>query len=538
MGNRSIHSALEEVRVGAEAKLGRIPISGRFHCLPRKLEDDYIVEEKALGTGFNGAVLLATSSVTGAKFAVKSVKLHGVSAEKKRDLATEAEIFLSMDHPHVARLHDVYESADGLSLVMELLQGGELFDRVSQRKVFTEKDAADASWQMLLAVNYLHSCGVVHRDLKLENFLYERKDTDFLKLIDFGFSKVWEKNTKMELSCGTLSYVAPEVLAKSYTSQCDLWSLGVIVFILLVGYMPFEGHSAKLQIAAIRSGKFLKLQDRWQRVSKPAFDFVSKLLVVDPEARLDAKRALEHPWIAERKRSAESRTSVDGAVAEALLSFGRQSQFRRSCMQLMAWSLNAEERGQVRQAFMELDRNHTGTIKLWQLKEVLEDNFHIPEDATAEAIKALDSNGDDELNYFEFLAAMISRRIALHDDLLLSTFRRFDVESSGFITGEDLKQILGPEVNVQEIMSEVDQNADDKISCEEFVAYLKRGDATEHHVEAADLLIQRELATSSFISAASPARLRKRDRLRLFTSRLFGSLVQPLGHGCFSRGPF
>merc|ERR1719253_1495711 len=174
------------------------------------------------------------------KFAVKAFKMSSVTGEKKTQLLAEVEIFLCMDHPHVTRLYDVFESEDQLHLVMECMEGGELFDRVTELKRFGESDAADAVYQMLLALNYIHSHGIVHRDLKLENFLYDKPGSSHLKLIDFGFSKIWDPNVKMHVSCGTLSYVAPEVLDKDYRSQCDLWSLGVVTFIILAGYMPFS----------------------------------------------------------------------------------------------------------------------------------------------------------------------------------------------------------------------------------------------------------------------------------------------------------
>merc|ERR1719440_1813178 len=167
------------------------------------------------------------------------------------------------------------------------MEGGELFHRVTEKRRFSEKDAAEAAHQMLLAVNYCHTHGIVHRDLKLENFLYEKPDTDHLKLIDFGFSHIWEPNTKMALSCGTLAYVAPEVLDKSYTNKCDLWSLGVVIFILLVGYMPFAGSESH-QVQMIKAGKCTFRKESWAKVSKEASEFVSKLLVVDVEKRLSA----------------------------------------------------------------------------------------------------------------------------------------------------------------------------------------------------------------------------------------------------------
>ncbi|CAK0890785.1 unnamed protein product [Prorocentrum cordatum] len=142
----------------------------------------------------------------------------------------------------------------------------------------------------------------------------KRTDGDHLKLIDFGFSKVWQRNTKMDLSCGTLSYVAPEVLRQSYTSQCDLWSLGVIAFILLLGYMPFAGDEDR-QKDHIKAGKYTKKPEKWAAISPNAF--IEQLLVVDSSVRLTAEQdALEHRFITERKHNASQ--GVDPDVASEL----------------------------------------------------------------------------------------------------------------------------------------------------------------------------------------------------------------------------
>jgi len=517
-------SSLDEVTDRLHRQRGRLSIEGRYHRLPQRLEDDYELNREALGTGYNGAVLLARSKATGAKSAVKAFKLHGVGSEKKKDLVTEAEIFLGMDHPHIVRLQHIYEDNDKLSLVMECMEGGELFDRITERKVFSESDAAGATWQMLLAVNYIHGEGVVHRDLKLENFLFEKKDTDFLKLIDFGFSKIWEKNTKMELSCGTLSYVAPEVLSKSYTSQCDLWSLGVIVFILLVGYMPFSGSSERQQIANIRSAKFTMRRDRWARVSKEAFEFVSRLLVVDERVRLNAQQALQEPWVNRQMAARASDTKIDEGIAQALIGFAQESQFRRSVMQLMAWSLTPEDRAQVRDAFLELDTRKTGNVRLTELRQVLEDRFHMPEEQSRQVCVALDSNQDNEINYSEFLAAMVSSRIALHDELLQTTFRRFDLGRDGYIRPEELTEVLGDGVDVSEVMREVDANHDGKITIAEFIGYLRNGKAAEGHTEAVDRLLGKELEKGCQAEHAPP-RLRKRDKIMMFFEQTCGTFV-------------
>lgn len=472
----------------AETAVGKIAVSGRYHRHPKKLEDDYEHTQKVLGSGYNGVVRMGVSKVNkNAKVAIKAFKLTGLAADKRQQLESEVEIFLVMDHPHVTRLLDVYEGPEHLNLIMECMEGGELFDRVTELKQFSERDAADSVWQMLLAVNYLHSHGMVHRDLKLENFLYDQKNSSHLKLIDFGFSKVWEPSIKMHVSCGTLSYVAPEVLQKSYTSQCDLWSLGVIVFILLAGYMPFSGAEA-IQTKNISEGKYKMKPERWKNVSAEASDFVKSLLQVDPKKRLTCQGALDHTWIANRH---QYKTEVNQDVCDALRSFGHASKFKRVCMEMMAWSLSNEERAQVREYFISMDKSQQGTITLSELKDVMVNKFHISDAETAEIFKSMDTNHDEEIHYADFLAAMMTTRIAVHDDLLKQAFKKFDTDNSGFITVANLREVLGEQHegdDVEALLREADYRGDGKIAFDEFVAYIK-GDSLDGHQVAAGKVI-------------------------------------------------
>eukprot|EP00928_Gymnodinium_smaydae_P087940 TRINITY_DN72111_c0_g1_i1.p1 TRINITY_DN72111_c0_g1~~TRINITY_DN72111_c0_g1_i1.p1 ORF type:complete len:536 (-),score=99.57 TRINITY_DN72111_c0_g1_i1:117-1724(-) len=494
-----------------EERIGKIPVTGRYHRSPRKISDDYDVLDDALGSGYNGVVKLATrkGKPKGDKFAVKAFKLLNVVGEKKSQLESEVEIFLSMDHPHITRLYDVYEGEDALHLVMECCEGGELFDRVKELKKFSELDAADSVWQMLLSLNYIHQHGIAHRDLKLENFLYDKKGSSHLKLIDFGFSKIWETNIKMHVSCGTLSYVAPEVLKKSYTSQCDVWSLGVITFILLSGYMPFSGPEA-VQMKNIQAGAYVMKPAKWDAISENAREFVKALLEVNPDKRLTAQAALDHPWIA-RRTSRKGSVSVDLDIAVALRDFGHASKFRRCCMEMMAWSLSNEERAKVRDQFIAMDINQHGTITLQELKKVLNDNFVIDDAEINEIFNALDTNHDEEIHYSDFLAAMVSNRIAVHEDLMLETFKKFDVDSSGYITVDNLRDVIGNTFEgeeVEKLLAEGDLLHDGRISYSEFVAYLK-GTPLESHTDAASKVLDAQIEAKG--GSVSPFGMRRRS---------------------------
>lgn len=499
MGNSgqksSCQQELASLRSHASTTLNLVQVTGRYHRLPKRLEDDYVVKPQGLGTGYNGTVYLATSKTNKLKYAVKPFKLHRLSKGQKRELRNELEVFLAMDHPHVARLTDVYEDESQLRLVMECLVGGELFERVQKLNRFSERDAADAMYQILLATNYLHSQGIVHRDIKLENFLYDSEKFDHLKLIDFGFSRYTTNNRKMKLGCGTLAYMAPEILTGTgYTNKCDLWSVGVVVFILLFGYMPFHGKHDDI-CQAITRGRFYVKREAWKHLSPQAKAFVEALLVVDPDKRLSACQAIAHPWIAERAKSS-TEVVVDNSIVDSLRSFAQASQFRRACMSMMAWTLSNEERAQVRAAFVEIDTDHTGTIKLVELKQVLEEKLQVTDEEVRRIFGALDANNNEEVNYSDFLAAMMSSRIALHDHLVLQTFRRFDVDNSGDITAENLREVLGScctEEEAEDLIREADISGDRRISFEEFAAYIHG--SSEKQQETMAKLIEAQMSS-------------------------------------------
>eukprot|EP00929_Paragymnodinium_shiwhaense_P061395 TRINITY_DN30660_c0_g1_i1.p1 TRINITY_DN30660_c0_g1~~TRINITY_DN30660_c0_g1_i1.p1 ORF type:complete len:632 (-),score=127.43 TRINITY_DN30660_c0_g1_i1:99-1994(-) len=460
---------------------GRLAVHGRYHRPPKRLDDNYEITSHILGTGYNGAVRMAIGKgpnsgpiADAQKYAVKTFALKSLNRKQKAVLESEVDIMLGMDHPHIGRLFDVYESTDNIHLVMECLAGGELFDRVMERKCFSEAEAAEAVRQMLLAVNYLHWHGIVHRDIKLENFLYEDKHSDHLKLIDFGYSKIWDNATKMRASCGTLSYVAPEVLKQSYTSQCDLWSIGVIAFILLSGYMPFAGSESE-QAASILKGAYKLKPHKWNSVSPEALKFVQGLLAVDPEKRLTADAALCHPWLEKRLKQTDD-TIIDVGIVESLRQYAHATRFRRCCMAMLAWSLSQQDRASVCKYFTAMDENKQGTITLAELKTIMTERFNYSDAETRRVFGVLDSNNDDTIHYSDFLAAMVSTRIELHSDLLRAAFHRFDTDSSGYITLDNIRDVLGDDfegVKVNEaFMKEADILQDGRISYAEFVAYL------------------------------------------------------------------
>ncbi|XP_045315253.1 serine/threonine-protein kinase Chk2 isoform X6 [Leopardus geoffroyi] len=274
---------------------------------PKELRDEYIMS-KTLGSGACGEVKLAFERKTCKKVAVKiiSKRKFAVGSEREADPAlnveTEIEILKKLNHPCIIKIKDFFEAED-YYIVLELMEGGELFDRVVGNKRLKEATCKLYFYQMLLAVQYLHENGIIHRDLKPENVLLSSQKEDCLiKITDFGQSKILGETSLMRTLCGTPTYLAPEVLnsfgTAGYNRAVDCWSLGVILFICLSGYPPFSEHKTQVSLKdQITSGKFNFIPEVWAEVSEKALDLVKKLLIVDPKVRFTTEEALRHPWL-------------------------------------------------------------------------------------------------------------------------------------------------------------------------------------------------------------------------------------------------
>jgi len=318
---------------------------------------------------------------------------------------------------------------------------------------------------MLLMLNYVHSHGVVHRDVKPENLVYDKKGSNHLKLIDFGYSEKWSpaSEAKLKSIAGTVHYAAPEVLLqKGHTSKCDLWSLGVVGFCLLSGGMPFSGGEWNMREKICR-GQYVMKPDRWNHVSEDAHDFIKSLLTVDPIKRLSAKEALEHPWIHKSEVSAPA--GIVEAL-EALRDFACVPKCRCACMKMLAsFSLDLDlDEATARDLFLWLAACDEGTITMERLSNALDEQLHVAgEDQARHIFGAISSKRGQEIAYSDFMGAMLSARTRPSEDLLRFAFECFDREGSGFISISDLCAAFDSDVDIHSCSA--------RMSFDNFVAY-------------------------------------------------------------------
>uniref|UniRef100_A0A8C6CSY0 Ribosomal protein S6 kinase n=1 Tax=Moschus moschiferus TaxID=68415 RepID=A0A8C6CSY0_MOSMO len=312
------------------------PIVQQLHGNNIHFTDGYEIKED-IGVGSYSVCKRCVHKATDAEYAVKIID------KSKRDPSEEIEILLRYgQHPNIITLKDVYDDGKFVYLVMELMRGGELLDRILRQRYFSEREASALLCTLTKTMDYLHSQGVVHRDLKPSNILYmdESGNPESIRICDFGFAKqLRAENGLLMTPCYTANFVAPEVLKRQgYDAACDIWSLGILLYTMLAGFTPFANgpdDTPEDILARIGSGKYALSGGNWDSISDAAKDVVSKMLHVDPHQRLTAVQVLKHPWIVNREHLSPSQLSrqdvhlVKGAMAATYFALNRAPQAPR-----------------------------------------------------------------------------------------------------------------------------------------------------------------------------------------------------------------
>jgi calcium/calmodulin-dependent protein kinase I len=303
---------------------------------------DFYEFGKTLGVGSFAIVKECVNKKDKKSYAVKIIDKKHIEGQEAM-IQSEVSVIKKLSHPNIICLKEFYESERDIYLVTDLAKGGELFDRIIEKGSFTEKDASILVKQILEAVNYMHKKNIVHRDLKPENLLFKDKSEDSpLMVTDFGLSKFIEASSLLNTSCGTPGYVAPEIISrKGHGLAVDLWSIGVITYVLLCGYQPFYGEDQAQLFKAILEADYVFEKEYWGEISEDAKDFIRKLLVVNPDKRMTCDEALAHKWL-----TTATNTSVLENVKKnfnAKKTFKKAVQAVTAANQLKLLSSNAEK---------------------------------------------------------------------------------------------------------------------------------------------------------------------------------------------------
>ncbi|XP_014676984.1 PREDICTED: ribosomal protein S6 kinase alpha-1-like, partial [Priapulus caudatus] len=272
---------------------------------PSNITSEYDLKEE-IGHGTYSVCKRCVHKATGVEYAVK-VSVRDPKWDPSEEVQWLLRIPVTTRHPNVVALLDVYDGDKDAYLVMELMRGGELLDKMLQHEFLSEREVGAIMYVVVQAIGYLHSNGVVHRDLKPSNILYcdDSEHPDKLRICDFGFAKqLRAENGLLMTPCYTANFVAPEVLKRQgYDAACDIWSLGVLMYTMLVGKTPFASGSLdtpKQILSRIGEGRIPENVGNWEAITPPAKDLVRAMLHVDPAQRLTAQQALRHPWLAHR----------------------------------------------------------------------------------------------------------------------------------------------------------------------------------------------------------------------------------------------
>ncbi|XP_047972644.1 calcium-dependent protein kinase 28-like [Salvia hispanica] len=463
---------------------GAIPCGKRTDFGYDKDFDKRYTIGKLLGHGQFGYTYVAIDKSNGDRVAVKKIdKAKMVLPIAVEDVKREVKILRALTgHENVVHFYNAFEDDSYVYIVMELCEGGELLDRILSKKDsrYTEKDAAFVVRQMLKVAAECHLHGLVHRDMKPENFLFKSpKEDSHLKATDFGLSDFIRPGKKFQDIVGSAYYVAPEVLKRKSGPESDVWSIGVITYILLCGRRPFWDKTEDGIFKEVLRNKPDFRRKPWPGISNAAKDFVKKLLVKNPQARLTAAQALSHPWVREGGEASE--IPLDISVLSNMRKFVKYSRFKQFALRALASTLDEEEISDLRDQFDAIDVDKNGVISLEEMRQAMEKDlpWRMKDSRVLEILQAIDSNTDGLVDFSEFVAATLHvHQLEEHDTekwhhRSQAAFEKFDVDKDGYITPDELKMHTCLRGSLDPLLEEADIDKDGKISLSEFRRLLR-----------------------------------------------------------------
>ena len=374
----------------------------------------------------------------------------------------------------------MFESERSLYLIMEECKGGEIFDRIIERiqakKMYSERDAADIFQQVMSCISYCHNQGICHRDLKPENLLYLKEGSEKdnrIKVIDFGLSQL---TNQLKTKVGTAYYVSPEILYGKYTEKCDIWSAGVILYILLTGDPPFNGPSDSVIYNKIMKMDLTFPENKWKFISNEARDLIQNHMLVPENKRFTAKQVLEHPWF---KNATDAPLTSLNFTTNFFIDYIQGSNFKKMALIYIASRLNENEINDLKNVFSAFDKGKDGQISYDELRQGLIQlkSNRITEQDIYYLFQALDVDRNGKIDYTEFIAGTLQKANYFRNDRLLEAFLNFDKDKSGKISKDELITALkvekGQEKEIEKFIKAVDKNNDGKIDYNEFLALMQ-----------------------------------------------------------------
>ena len=448
---------------------------------------------KKVGSGTFGSVYKVKHLQTGYYRAMKVIKRDIVNyQDDNKVFLKEIEILSLLDHPNIVKIYEYYTDEINYYIMSELAKGGELYEQIYLMKHYSEAYTAVIMEQLFSAVTYMHSKGIVHRDLKPENILLEAKDPKqpFIKIIDFGTANFINDNENLKLKIGTPYYIAPEVLNRDYNKLCDVWSLGVIMFMLLCGYPPFDGNSDLEIMDKVLKGSYSVETKEWGNVSKEAKELINKLLTYNYKHRISADLAKKDPWIIKHRNmvldneDALLNKDIFKVHFDNLRKFSAKQKLQQSTIAFLVRQIsNTNLTKDLRNIFRKLDKDNDGTLSFDEIKEGFLKYYgeRIGEKEWQDIIQKLDQDGSNEIEYEEFIRCTINLEDILTEKNLKMAFNAYDTDGSGYLDIKEIKNALGLLENdnvsselLKNILKSIDENGDGEISFEEFKDLMKK----------------------------------------------------------------